>query len=59
MNYERDEARLRRLFEVGLLITSSLDLDEVLTRAMDLSRQVMEAECSLTRRRASSSSVSL
>ncbi|MCZ6661097.1 MAG: SpoIIE family protein phosphatase [bacterium] len=48
MNYERDEARLRRLFEVGLLITSSLDLDEVLTRAMDLSRQVMEADaCSL------------
>lgn len=48
MNYEHDEARLRRLFEVGLLITSSLDLDEVLTRAMDLSRQVMEADaCSL------------
>ncbi|MFQ6672560.1 MAG: PP2C family protein-serine/threonine phosphatase, partial [Candidatus Tectimicrobiota bacterium] len=45
---EHEAAQLRRLFEVGLLITSSLDLDEVLTRAMDLSRQVMEADaCSL------------
>ena len=45
---EHEAAKLRRLFEVGLLITSSLDLDEVLTRAMDLSRQVMEADaCSL------------
>lgn len=40
--------QLRNLFEVGLLITSSLDLDEVLTKAMDLSRRVMEADaCSL------------
>ncbi|MEE8219061.1 MAG: GAF domain-containing protein, partial [bacterium] len=45
---EHKAAQLKRLFEVGLLITSSLDLDEVLTRAMDLSRRVMEADaCSL------------
>ncbi len=45
---EHKAAQLKRLFEVGLLITSSLDLDEVLTRAMDLSRHVMEADaCSL------------
>lgn len=45
---EHKATQLRKLFEVGLLITSSLELDEVLTRAMDLSREVMEADaCSL------------
>ena len=44
----RRAASLKRCFELCALITSSLDLDEVLERIMTTSRQALEAEtCSL------------
>ncbi len=45
---KRDNARLTSILEVGPIISSSLDLEEVLRLVMEKARQVMEADaCSI------------
>lgn len=47
-DWKRRAARLQSLVEVGLIISSSLDLKEVLNLVMEKARKVMEAEiCSI------------